>query len=132
VKRRDPSAVYAFEVWVAGTDWPPQVINARTRGKAKYDYWLRVTDAWSDIPITAMRSRRIGSVRNVGQLFEQVCRIRQMPAGFRCGSRVACGEALGTVVGSDSSANFLVLFDDDAPEMAGVECHMHPSDFRVL
>lgn len=58
-REAEVSKIFAFEVSVAGTDWT-KIINAQTAGKAKYQYWQDVTDAWPDVPITAMRARKFG------------------------------------------------------------------------
>lgn len=49
--------VFAFEVSVAGTDWT-QIINARSRGMAKSQYFRQVTDAW---PLSVLSCRPAAS-----------------------------------------------------------------------
>jgi len=122
--------IFAFEVWVKGYEEHPSVVNAATAGKAKYRQWLEVRDAWQDTPITAMRSRRIGAARS-DQNFLHTARYRGLP-DLRCGQRVRVGTDLGRVAGSNSSANFDVIFDDDAPRYAGLTLSVHPSELEIL
>jgi hypothetical protein len=121
--------VFAFEVSVAGTDWT-KVINHRSAGKAKYEYWRDVTESWPDVPITAMRARKIGAPRT-SEAFERNAKYRGMPE-VKCGQRVKVGNALGVIVGHNSSANFDVLFDDDAPKYAGRRLNVHPQEIELL
>ena len=120
----NPSDVFAFEVWVHGTDWKTTV-NARTAGKAKRDYHLDVIDAWPDVPYTAMRCRKLGPPQTSRE-FERNARYRGLPQ-VKCGDRVWCGTAVGRIVGHNDSANFDVLFDDDSPKYAGLRLNVHPS-----
>lgn len=123
--------VFAFEVSVKGTDWT-KIINARTAGKAKYQYWLDVTDAWPDVPITAMRARKYSSGKPyTSSEFERNAKYRGMPK-VKCGQRVKVGNSLGVIVGHNSSANFDVLFDDDAPEYGGLRLNVHPREVEII
>lgn len=121
--------IAAFEVSVAGTDWT-SVINAPTRGKAKSEYWSRVVDAWSNIPFTAIRCRRIGAPVSSPQFISNAV-YRGMP-GVRCGDRCRVGESIGTIVGHNSSANFDVYFDSDAPKYAGLTLNVHPMEIKII
>lgn len=124
----DRPQIFAFEVNVKGTDWH-KVINARTAGKAKVEYWREVTDPWPSIPFTAIRCRKLGAPQSSEQ-FIRNAEYRRMP-GVRCGDRVRCGEARGVIVGHNSSANFDVLFDDDSPRYPGERLNVHPSEVEV-
>ena len=59
----EPLVVVAFECWIPNAPWGDvrQVINDRSLGRAKGVYWRRVTDAWPDIPYTAVRGRKVGA-----------------------------------------------------------------------
>lgn len=114
--------VFAFDVWVKGTDWH-RTVNARTAGKAKQQYHSDVADAWPDVPFTAMRCRKIGAVVTSEQ-FARNAEYRGFP-GLRCGQRVKVGDALGTIVGHNASANFDVLFDEDS-KYRGLTLNAHP------
>lgn len=125
------SKVRAFEVSVTGTDWT-KVVNATSASKAKYLYWLEVTDAWPDVPITAMRSRKFGDgAPYTSPEFERNARYRGMPE-VKCGQRVRVNGSCGVIVGHNSSANFDVLFDDDAPRYGGRQLNVHPQEVEVL
>jgi hypothetical protein len=120
------SEIFAFNVSVKGTDWT-KVVNAHTRGKAKREMWLSVTDCYPDVPFTAMRARKRG-VPVTTDDFRRTANYRGRPA-VRCGDRVTCrGGGRGVVVGSNSSANFDVLFDLDSPLYAGQRLNCHPYD----
>ena len=119
------SPVFAFEVSVKGTDWT-QIVNARTPGKAKREYHRSVVDAWPDVPFTAMRCRKIGRP-HTSELFRHNARYRGMP-DVECGHRVTVNGNAGTIVGHNESANFNVLFDDDAEKYAGLTLSVHPQD----
>ncbi len=124
------SDVFAFEVSVKDTDWT-EIINAPTAGKAKYQYWLDVTDAWPDVPITAMRARKYGDGKPyTSPEFERNAKYRGLP-DVKCGQRVRVGDSCGVVVGHNSSANFDVLFDDDAPKYAGLRLNVHPQEIEL-
>jgi hypothetical protein len=102
--------VFAFAVsstWFPGHE---TIINSTTRGKAKYDQWLNIRDIGGDMPITAMRARKIGAPQT-SEAFERVAAYRNRKE-LRCGTRVRMeGGATGTIVGHNSSANFDVLLD---------------------
>jgi hypothetical protein len=121
--------VFAFEVSVNGTDWT-RVINARSAGKAKYEYFLDVRDVWPNVSITAMRARKVGGPRT-SEAFQRNARYRGVPDA-RCGQRVKVGDCCGVIVGHNSSANFDVLFDDDAPRYAGLKLNVHPREIEIL
>lgn len=121
--------IFAFEVSVNGTDWT-KIINHRSAGKAKYEYYLDVREVWPDVSITAMRARKIGKPRS-SEGFQRNAKYRGMP-DVKCGDRVRVGNSLGVIVGHNSSANFNVLFDDDAPRYAGLKLNVHPQEIELL
>jgi len=116
------STVFAWEVSVKGTDWT-QIVNARTSGQAKSDYYYTVRECW-DVPYTAMRCRKIGAP-HTSEAFKRNAIYRGLP-NVRCGQRVKVGSARGVIVGHNSSANFNVLFDLDSPQYAGLTLNCHP------
>ena len=123
--------VFAFEVSVAGTDWT-KIINARTRGKAKYQYWLDVTDVWPDVPITAMRARKYNNGEpHTSEGFERNAKYRGLP-NVKCGQRVRVGSDEGVIVGHNSSANFDVLLDDDSLKYGGRKLNVHPQEIEII
>lgn len=123
------SRVAAFECNVKGTDWQ-QVVHARTAGKAKSEYLRHVRDAWPEVPYTAVTVRCLGVPRTDSE-FARVAAYRGMPH-VRIGDRVQVGDCCGAIVGHNRSANFDVLFDDDAPKYAGQVLNVHPASVVML
>lgn len=123
------NTVFAFECNVAGRDWQ-QTINARSYGRAKSEYHRSVTDAWPDIPFTAIRCRKLGGPRT-SERFKSCAEYRGLP-GLSCGQRVLVGAATGVVVGHNSGACFKVLFDDDSPKYAGATLPVHHQEMTVI
>jgi hypothetical protein len=123
------SRVFSFACSVAGTDWGEEIVNARTRGRAKREYHLSVIDAWPDVPFTAVRARKIGAPHTTAD-FIRNAQYRGLP-NVRCGQRVKVGDARGVIVGHNSSANFDVLFDDDSPRYAGQTLNCHPNEVTL-
>lgn len=121
------SAVYAFEVNVSGEEWAT-IINARSAGRAKAEYFRGVHESWPSIPFTAVRCRRIGAPFSSDD-FLRVASNRG--TSFLCGDRVQVGIGHGVIVGHNSSANFDVLFDDDSPEYPGQRLNVHPASVAL-
>jgi hypothetical protein len=117
--------VFAYEVSVKDTDWK-QIINAHSAGKAKAEYWRDVNECWQ-VPYTAIRVRKISNRAETTEAFLHTANYRGLP-DIRCGQRVKVGDATGTIVGNNSSANFNVLFDLDSPKFAGLKLNVHPTD----
>lgn len=126
---RTKGEVFAFEVRVANTSWS-RIINAPTAGRAKRLYHQDVMDAWPDIPFTAIRVRKLGPA-HTSEAFKCNAKYRGRP-DIRCGQRVAVNGAMGTITGHNESANFNVLFDDDAPRYAGLTLNVHPQDVKLV
>ena len=118
------SAVFAFEVWEKSSPHR-RVINARTSGAARYDYYLDVLDCWPDVKYTDMRARKIGAPQT-SEAFLRNARYRGMP-DLRCGDAVTVDGMSGVVVGHNDSANFDVLFDEGT-RYAGAVLNVHPSE----
>jgi hypothetical protein len=119
----------AFEVWVKIGDWegPRETANAPSAGKAKYLRWLDIRDTWADLPITAMRSRRVGPP-STSRMLEHVAEIRGL-TGLRAGARVFMSNgARGAIVDASTGANLEVQFDADSPIYAGERAPVHHSD----
>jgi hypothetical protein len=121
-------SIYSWDVSVKGTDWHCTV-NARTRGQAKHEYYRDVIDAWPNVPFTAMRCRKIGEP-HTSDRFKNCAAYRGLPE-LKCGQRVRVGDALGTVVDHNESANMLVLFDQDS-KYKGARLSVHPSGLEVI
>jgi hypothetical protein len=58
--------IFAFECWIPNAPWGDvrEVVNERSLGRAKAQYWHRVRDAWPEMPFTAVRGRKVGAPRS--------------------------------------------------------------------
>lgn len=113
--------IHGYEVWVRSKpDWA-RVVNAKSRGASKYDYWLDLTDAWPDVPFTEIRCRKVGGPQTSAN-FVRNAQYRGRP-DLKCGSRVVVGGKPGVIVGHNSSANFVVCFGDHTGSA-------HPDDLK--
>lgn len=123
-------SVFAFEVTVNGKPEWVRVINARTHGQAKSEYYSHLIDAWPDVPWTELRCRKIGNPKT-SERFKANAAYRGMPS-VQCGQRVKVGQARGVIVGHNCSANFDVLFDPDSPQYANLRLNVHPSSIQLV
>jgi hypothetical protein len=121
--------IRSYACLVAGSDWGETIVNARSRGQAKVDYWRDVKDAWPDIPFTAIRARVIGGPHSSAEFIRNAA-YRGMP-DVRCGQRVRVGEDEGAIVGHNSSANFDVLFDPGS-RYGEIVLNVHPCEVTLL
>lgn len=120
--------VFAFQCFPAKRpDWG-RIVNAETASKARYDYWLDVSESWPEIKYTEIRSRKVGPA-HTSEAFARNAAYRGMPA-VRCGDPVKVGDDRGVIVGHNSSANFDVLFDTG--RFAGQRLNCHPATVTVL
>ncbi len=120
--------VFAFEVWVHNKPQWASIVNARTIGQAKSQYHNSITESWSDIPFILVRAKKIGPPQTSIQ-FKNNAIYRGLP-NVKCGDRVKVGDACGTIVGHNNSANFDVLFDGDSPKYANLKLNVHPSECK--
>lgn len=120
--------IFAFECRHKAHD-QGSIINATSRGKALYQYFLDVSDCWPDVKFTDLRVRKVGGPHTSEQ-FAWNAKYRGMP-NVRCGQRVKVGNAFGTIVGHNSSANFDVLFDEGG-EYSGLTLNCHPAGVELL
>lgn len=112
----------AYEVWPAfRPDWR-RTINHVSAGRAKVVYWRELRDSWPDVPYTAIRSRVAGSPSG-GEEFRRTAEYRRVAHVARVGGRVRVGTDQGFIVGSNSSANFDVLFIDGPHAGQVLNCH---------
>lgn len=125
-----PGSVSAFEVHVVGRTTWRRVINARTAGQAKAEYFRDLHESWPSIPYTALRCRLVGPASS-SEDFIRCAAYRGVPDA-RCGQRVVVGESRGVIVGHNGSANFEVLFDSDALRYAGLRLSVHPSECQKV
>ncbi len=120
---------FAYHVWVADRPEFRKTINARTAGKAKAEFLNDLLDAGWDYRFTDLRVRCVGRC-HTPEGFQRTAAYRGMPT-LKCGQRVIVGRSHGIIVGHNASANFDVLFDDDAPRFAGQKLNVHPSDITL-
>ncbi len=115
--------VYAFEIEVKGSGWPPRIVNAHTAGKARYAYLLDVADSYPEMTFKHLRCRKVGIVRAVDpEGFARFLRLRGL-TGWAVGDRCLATGLPGVIVGHNSSLNFDVLFD-----FGTVVGNVHPSE----
>lgn len=124
------NSVFAFEVTVKEKPEWARVINARTAGQAKSEYYSELLDAWPDVLWTSLRCRKIGNPQT-SERFRANAAYRGMPS-VRCGQSVKVGRARGVIVGHNCSANFDVLFDPDSPQYANLRLNVHPSSIEFV
>lgn len=124
----NPATIYAWEVYVSGTDWR-MTVNARTRGQANRVYHNAVLDPYPNMPFTALRCRKLGPP-HTSEGFAVNAAYRGKP-GVKCGDRVRVGTDLGTIVGHNPSANFDVLFDADS-KYHGARLNVHPDSCELV
>jgi hypothetical protein len=120
---------FAFECFPKKREDWKTIINARSRGKAKSQYYRSVTECW-EMDYRDIMCRKIGKpITN--ERFIHNAKYRGMP-DIKCGQPVKVGEARGVIVGHNSSANFNVLFDDDSVKYAGLTLNVHPQDVELI
>jgi hypothetical protein len=124
-----PPLASSFEVWVKGKPEWKRTVNARSRGKAKSAYHRDLSESW-DIDYRLIRCRSLGKPQT-SEAFKANALYRGMP-GIECGQRVKVGDSLGVIVGHNASANFNVLFDDNAPFYPGLTLNVHPHGMELI
>lgn len=122
--------VFAFACRVAwAPQWGETIYNRATAGQAKNDHYRHVHEAWENTKFTDIRVRKVGRPQS-SERFIANATYRGMPE-VRCGQRVKVGDALGTIVGHNSSANFDVLFDE-GNKYSGLTLNVHPSEIQLV
>lgn len=97
------------------------IINTTSAGKAKSEFFRRVSDCCPNLDYTDIRVRRIGApVTDAG--FRRNAIYRGIPFAH-VGMRVKVGESTGHIVGHNSSANLDVLFHDGPYAGEVLNCH---------
>lgn len=123
-------SVRAFKVWHKSKPEWAEVVNAASRGKAMVEKFNLCREVGWNVRFVDFRAVVVGGpVTSDG--FRRCAAYRGLP-GLECGQRVRVGESLGTVVGHNASANFKVVFDEDAPKYAGMELNVHPQGMEVV
>lgn len=126
----------SYECNVKGADWS-RYVHATSAGKARYQYWLDVSDPWPDVKITDITVRSCRQImRNVTKLpgGGEYCKVehtaKHRGLNVKEGSVVRWEGNCGWIVDSNGSANFRVLMSE-GPN-AGHEVVIHPSEFEVV
>ncbi len=96
----------AFQCGIKGMDGH-EVYNARSAGKAKYQFWL---DCDGDVP-WALLTCRVQGAAFTSERFMENARYRNIPFAY-VGMRVEVDGKPGVITGHNSSANLNVLFDN--------------------
>lgn len=117
------SPVRSFELSVKGTSWK-RTICALTRGRARYIYWSDLRETWPDIEFKHISCRSLVALPITPDQFLKTASCRGVPFA-RIGMRVEVEGEPGVIVGSNSSANFDVLFTDG--RLKGQELNCHPN-----
>lgn len=128
--------ISAFACWHKSRDESmASIVNSTTHGKARYKYFLDISDCCPDLKIMDIRVRKVGGPRSSEQ-FIRNAKYRGMP-DVRCGQRVRVkdtgeGDVVGegVIVGHNSSANFDVLFETG--RFAGQTLNCHPCGLELL
>lgn len=112
----------AFRCNIRGKEWE-HTIHALSAGKAKYEYFRDLREAWPEIPFTAVTCHVAGPV-TTPESFLATARYRGVPFA-RIGMKVTVGEWNGLILGANASANFDVLFQDGPYAGQKLNCHPH-------
>lgn len=121
--------VYGFACWHKSRDESTAaIINAQTRSKARYQYYLDISEPWPDVKLMDINVRKVGGARP-SNTFLHVAELRGMP-DLRPGERITSGYGDGVIVDAGSGANFVILFDSG--RYSGQRLLVHPSEFRRL
>lgn len=98
------------------------VVNAPSAGKARYRYWLSASDAWPDLPLTAVKVRSLGPPQTSAML-RLVGEMRGMP--LRAGQRVVLREwGAATVCGGGGGGAYFEVWADDGLRHG----YVHPAE----
>ena len=128
--------IYAFACWHKSRDESTAtIINSTTRSKARYQYFLDISDVWSEVKIMDIKVRKVGAPHS-SERFIANAKYRGLP-DVRCGRRVRVkdtgeGDDIGegVIVGHNSSANFDVLFESG--RFTGQVLNVHPCGLELL
>lgn len=111
----------AYECFPAKRPEWAKTINSTSPGRAKVEYWHDLREAWPDIPFTDIRCRVTGPPET-NESFRRAAEYRGVPFA-RVGMAVKVGGHDGLITGSNSSANFDVLFTSGPHSGLTLNCH---------
>jgi hypothetical protein len=120
--------VSAYECRHKAHNWAGTIVNALSASKARYQYFLDVSECWPDVRLIDLRVRKVGGPHTSDQ-FVRNAKYRGMP-DVRCGQRVKAPSGEGVIVGHNSSANFDVLYT--AGKWEGLTLNVHPSEIELI
>lgn len=128
MSERNPR-IHSFACRVAGCpEFGETIYNATSRGRAKREHHLQVSEPWPGVKFTDIRVRKLGAA-HTSEAFRRTAEYRGLP-NLRCGHEVRVGLSQGAVLGHNSSANFDVLFH--AGPYAGQTLSVHPQELEIL
>lgn len=115
--------IYAFECRVRGTDWM-RVVNAPNAGKARYLYWLDVSDPWPGVRLIDIRVRKAGPPVS-SDMLQHVNKLRG--CFYAAGDHVTLPDGrIGVIAGAGSGGAYYELWVD------GKHMWAHPCDFATV
>jgi len=95
------------------------ILNRETAGQAKADFYSRISEIGCSF--TDIRVRRVGGPVTTDDL-ARTAKYREVPF-VRAGMRIKVEEDFGSVVDSNDSANFDVLFETGRHKGLILNCH---------
>jgi hypothetical protein len=116
----------AYECGVKGQEWKT-VVHHLSAGKAKYRYLLQIRDAWEHVTFKDITCRTLGPPRDTEDLQRTVA---YRGVDLHMGDRVKVGDSIGYIAGTNSSANFDVVFITG--KYAGNVLNCHPIAIEKL
>lgn len=114
----------AYACRVRGTEWPSTTVYHTTAGKAKYQFWRDVNEAWPDVKYTDITAYKIKTTDDdkIHREFARTATYRGVPFA-KIGMSVEVGGYKGEIAGKNSSANFDVLFLEGPHKGLILNCH---------
>lgn len=112
----------AYECRVVGS---PHVrtLNAVSASKARYQYYIDVSDCWPDVRYIDVRSKFAGKPQS-NEIFRHVCELRGVD--WHVGDKVEVLGRVGWLADACSGANFEIHTAE------GHVLYAHPSEIRVI
>lgn len=114
----------AYAVSIKGFEWSPRIIHHESAGKAKYEFFLDVTDVYPDLKYTQITACRVGvDLDNaVFREFARTATYRDVPFA-KIGMSVEVDGLKGEIAGKNSDANFDILFLEGPHKGQVLNCH---------
>src|SRR5208337_2842810 len=114
----------AFDCNIKGSTFPPTTVYHVTAGKAKYQFWMEVSESYPDLKYTDITVCRGSDLprKAVYDEFLRTATYRGVPFA-RIGMDVEVGGHKGEIAGKNPSANFDILFLDGPHTGLVLNCH---------